>query len=942
MAQNLLPQSALPIGQTPLQTIQAPRVQVNIPNPLDVSSFFKMQQGQQNNLGILQRNEQLKLQRQELDLRKYETMVREMESIMNLANNGFGEFYDNKAQQRSANKSTGVDAFSNLNPFYAKHAEIIDRNQGIYDSAQKKLDEMGMSFLTSGSTDPAARFEVSRGMNNVITDTMRQVKRDPEYVKYSTMHMAYNKWLDEINKRKNNGDYVDVRAVDEMEAKYTAWANGDDSVGEMSLSQFNPDKYVFKADVLKDMAADSKLLSTGVEQFEEIETTGGGVLAGKKTTKRSLDEITNELYDKYSTDPNARAIYRNIYDGKKKEDDTPYTMKDWVRDLARPYAPKEGLEVTEVAEPGSPLIKPGDGKAVSDSKEGTGSSYSKLFGDEPKTEDERMRKAVMDEIDGMGFDAAEVGRLPYLKINDSEDIERLKFKYYGTVDGEEVEVDRKDPRANRLEVILEGGFYDEDGNKVEDKIISTHGKRKDLENSIGRTDSGKVPAGLLPINQEWFEREGLNYRIKGESSYISSQTLDVLKSLPSKFNTDKVILSSIFRDEYENKNANGHPNSDHLFGDAIDFSYSTQEGRELGRWALSDEGKAKLKEAGYFADEHDKGSGLHLHIAPINPMGREAKDDPRYHPVNPKTGKPEDLTVRSHYEAAGNEQYGEGTAKAMEFADQKMSMYIMDKLLAGENVDNAELNHIRNNPPKGYGETILNVNRKINEGIKEMDEMEALLAKKSVVSLKDSESKRLEELKGKYQSQEDPQGREAFLIRQSLNDAIIANRKDDLLRDMVRYDLVDEIAEEIDIPLSGSTKGIKITPIIDPSTGQKNPVYPFLVSTSKVNTKSSAPGYAPGSKIPVAGDPVPMKKEDLIKLLQDNVQYMDNETKDKLFDKEMVAYNIQLQARNNVKKTHDNIDKGKQAMIEETRKELEDKNKQPKVNSSYDYFINNK
>lgn len=371
MAQNLLPQSALPIGQTPLQTIQAPRVQVNIPNPLDVSSFFKMQQGQQNNLGILQRNEQLKLQRQELDLRKYETMVREMESIMNLANNGFGEFYDNKAQQRSANKSTGVDAFSNLNPFYAKHAEIIDRNQGIYDSAQKKLDEMGMSFLTSGSTDPAARFEVSRGMNNVITDTMRQVKRDPEYVKYSTMHMAYNKWLDEINKRKNNGDYVDVRAVDEMEAKYTAWANGDDSVGEMSLSQFNPDKYVFKADVLKDMAADSKLLSTGVEQFEEIETTGGGVLAGKKTTKRSLDEITNELYDKYSTDPNARAIYRNIYDGKKKEDDTPYTMKDWVRDLARPYAPKEGLEVTEESD-GRFIFDPNKKSAVTSASKSEG------------------------------------------------------------------------------------------------------------------------------------------------------------------------------------------------------------------------------------------------------------------------------------------------------------------------------------------------------------------------------------------------------------------------------------------------------------------------------------------------------------------------------------------------------------------------------------------
>ena len=415
---ELLPQSALPVGQTPLATIQAPTVPVSVPNPIDVSNFFRMQQGMQNNLSVLQSAEQLKMQRQQMDLQNYEDSLKRMDETLKMVNGAFSDFYNQQTSGRSKNTAASSPVLSDLDPTRLRHSEAMRRGNAIIDNAQAKADELGMSLLATGGADPETTMEVAGEIRKIVAGARRELEQDKELFELSTMHRAYNDWLDKLKQAETKGFNIDADAVDKMQQEYDRWT--EDGTGNIHLNRFRIDDYVYKAgDALKAITADAKALGEGVDEFTEVPTSGGAVLEGTRTTRRTLDDITQTLYDKYSKDKNTVALYKNAVRVQKMLDpEAPTTsFRDWIKELAAPYAPADGKE-SIISDTGSYLVKPGSVQ-TDPSKGGsrttsTGSGSTKkgydnaglinVLGRDPKDVNERDVVEIGNTIQQRGFD----------------------------------------------------------------------------------------------------------------------------------------------------------------------------------------------------------------------------------------------------------------------------------------------------------------------------------------------------------------------------------------------------------------------------------------------------------------------------------------------------------------------------------------------------------
>lgn len=412
MAQNnLLAQSALPVGQTPLANIQSPQVGVSLPNPMDVTNFFRMQQGLQGNAGIMQRNEELQLRKQALALDEYKTLLAETDFITNAGNQLFGDMYNQHSRQKAGSQSAGGGLFEGLDPFRAGHERVYKRNQAIYDEAMAKIDALGKQYLSSGLKDPAVRFESVRQMNNIMTDARRKMATDKEYVRFTTMHRAYNQWMDNLEKARQAGKYINNEEVDAMMEKYNAWTNSTQpDLGNVSLADFMVSRYTYDRDgVLKRISDDAKEMAKGVDEFTEIDASGGTKFAGTQTTRRSAEDITKDLTAKYMDDPDARALFNNTVKGK-------YGFDEWIGAQVSAHVPQAGKEVTVTSKSSSPFLDPNNvtGKRGTTTSTRTGSGGSGSFtgnmynvlGDNIKDGDERDTNRYGYTLQGRGYDTS--------------------------------------------------------------------------------------------------------------------------------------------------------------------------------------------------------------------------------------------------------------------------------------------------------------------------------------------------------------------------------------------------------------------------------------------------------------------------------------------------------------------------------------------------------
>lgn len=722
---NLLAQSALPVGQTPLTTIQAPRVQTSVPNPIDVSNFFRMQQGLQNNISILQREEDLKLRKQTLDLRKYEAMIRDMDAILGAGQSAFGDFYQNRVSSQQTGSGSAASAFGDLDPTLPAHQEIIRRNQGLVDGAQAKIDQLGRDYLTSGAADPAIRFETVRQIRNVIRDTTNKLQSDKDYVKYSTMHRAYNQWLTSLKEAADKGKNINLQAVDEMERRYRNWTTSTGSSAPLSVNDFLIDRFKYDGgEALTNITTDAKNLGLGVEEFKEINTSSGAALRGTQTTRRSLDDITNELYNKYKNDPDAQALYKNAIEGRKDENGEAVGFRDWLKGMAAPYAPADGKEVTEVSESGSPLIKPG--KGVSDNNEKSINPYVEYFGYEPKTEGERGSSAIMLDLEDKGFNSKEGGRTGLNLIASVMEDDALKIKYLYYKDGKALPGYSEE--ADRVEIIRKGGETDEEGEVVPDQVLAHFGKRKDLADWVGKNP----PANLIPVTQEVFQQRGLNFAIAGPSHALSNGAYNLLEKLAKdkpEFNVPDIVLTSTYRDPEKNAAVGGVKNSHHLYGDAIDID-GNNTGRALGNWLNSEDGSEWLNDNGYKALWNVPGHEDHIHLQPLKSesLPHDAKDQPTNELV-------EYPTVRSA------------------FGPDVSRKDVVDRVISRQpNVTNEELEDLLNNPPSDLSFIIGKVKDGIEKEEKDLDRMDTLAALAEVGEISSKEEEEYADLVTEYGS----------------------------------------------------------------------------------------------------------------------------------------------------------------------------------------------
>lgn len=445
MPNALLPQSALAVGQTPLQVIRNPQVGVSVPNPLDVTNFYRMQQGQQNNVGILQRNETLRLQQQQADLQNYAMRVKEAEAMMGSIDKAFAQNYSaiSSSRKNGASSSSGL---TGLDPSKAKHAEIIKRHQDILAGAEAEADQIGRSFLASNSTNPAERYEAVRQIQNTISRAQRDLESDPDYRRYSVEAMNYDTFQGQLRKAMDKGYNVNGAKYDQLMSRYETFVQT--GQGSFTPSDWNLSDYVYKgSDVLKNITADAKQLGQGVEERVQVPTSGGGTREGVQTTFRSADDIADNLYSKYMMDPNFQAMYANVAAGRKiqyvdvngdlKERD--YTPRDYIADLSKPYAPIPGKEQI-VSKSGSfnydPQKANGSGSSRSSGTAGGAKKgdpdyvppgYINIIGGKPADASERFMLNVGLDLQKKGFDVI----TPELEYSDWYNIQTWLKKDYG-------------------------------------------------------------------------------------------------------------------------------------------------------------------------------------------------------------------------------------------------------------------------------------------------------------------------------------------------------------------------------------------------------------------------------------------------------------------------------------------------------------------------------
>jgi len=418
---SYLPQSALPVGQTPLSVIKSPGVQTSVPNPMDVTNFFRMQQGIQGNVSLIQKNEDLKLQREKLDLLNYENMVKETDMILGALNNAHGEYYNQAKESSKASAAASNGLFGMLDPTKPKHAEVIKRHQELFDGAQAQIDILGRQFLQSGSRDPGVRFETLRQIRNIVDKTKRDLMSDKDYRNFSLQEKNYQGWLDGVKQATEKGFTPNAESIDAIEQKYKKFTETGE--GTFSLNDWSVNRYVFDGGKALTRIAEAAAKFGAEDKIrEEVATSGGGIREGIRTNQSGLETVSAELEKIFINDPDIVSLYNNTAKGKQIEvigpDGKPtgefkqLTFRDWIKLHAAPHTRKD--DFSAITATGTFNVDPTkQGGSGSDSTSGGGSSatggssYYNVLGYKAETEDERAVVRAGNAYQQDGFDASQ-------------------------------------------------------------------------------------------------------------------------------------------------------------------------------------------------------------------------------------------------------------------------------------------------------------------------------------------------------------------------------------------------------------------------------------------------------------------------------------------------------------------------------------------------------
>lgn len=296
--------NVLPIGQTPFQ-IQAPNVGPSVPNPLDVTNFFRMVQTAQNQRGLNLQEQQLELRRQEFDEQIRQNRIDEINSILNFGMQGVA--------------ATTRQAKSNASDF--GNGIVLDPTIPAHAAAQNKLlelqEEMSQGYynLLTSSDD---KKEVARQASN-IGGEYRKKLNSLGVGELSAHHQRYLQFVDGVEKSIARGDKINNYEFERIQNSYTDYLNkkaaGEDA--SLPFTLFDPRRVAFDPDTtLTGIRETLKAAYTPFEEVspqtaEELGIPKDGVYEVKRRRVLPLEDGVAITYASYGNDPNFNAIIDN-------------------------------------------------------------------------------------------------------------------------------------------------------------------------------------------------------------------------------------------------------------------------------------------------------------------------------------------------------------------------------------------------------------------------------------------------------------------------------------------------------------------------------------------------------------------------------------------------------------------------------------------------------
>jgi hypothetical protein len=807
-----------------------------------------MQAGQQRNIGILQQNEDLKLKREAMNLRNYESMLKQMDGMMGVSGDLWGNSYQQRSQQRSQMKSAG-GSLGGLNPMYARHAAIIRENQGIIDAGRARIDELGKAFFASGSKEPGDMFETRRGITNELSSIRSKLSQNSNYAMFRNAEQARQLWEDKIEEARLKGLTPDLEEIDKMDKRYLKWVNDPSSNDKITPSHFRINKYIYDGkDALSRISVSAAKRGLGDKNYKEIKASDGSLLAGTELMRPSLDEITDGLVEEFRNDRDVLGLFNNTAKGKLDDDGNKIEFDDWIREQARAHAPAEGREVSTTA---NTVINRADTKGTTTSI----SDYERLTGRKPSNDTEKSTERVMSDVKSRGFDPGsdgitnltEVGRL----IKSGTD--NVKFL--------------EDDETGELNV-WETNRFDEDDGELEDRLVATF-KRPKVK---------PKPKNMITMSSDWMKDNNLNITFKDpDKEYqLSERAVGVLKSLDDEgFNDSGLVLNSTYRDAETNAAVGGKESSFHLIGDAMDFSINTEKGKEFAKWLGEEDGKDWLEDNKYEVLIHDAGSGKHIHLEPSD----------THKEIKKEKGK-----LKSD-EGLGVEDYIKSISKDDAEAEDRVGHYLSDRLLAGLHIEDEEIDRILNNPPSNLRSEIKRVKseaREETEDRKRWNNLKTILEGRDG-GLTNEEAKQFTELGQKYGESINETSNDH--IRKLLVDNISREYSKEAKEDLIESDIVDDlvVGETINLEFKDSSdhelKELSIKPT---SNGM------FFVNTTR-NLKS-IPSKGPSLRRQQLDGQTAYSREELINVLNDIIDNLTDESTDLLFVKDELRERISTKA----------------------------------------------
>jgi len=478
MPDQYLPQSALPIGQTPLDVIRAPQVQTNIPNPLDVTNYFRMQQGIQGNLRLLQQHEELKLRKQEMDLQTYESMVKDIENVTKSTSQLQGQLYSQHATEKGQRDNSNPLGF--LDPTYAGHKAVLDRLQPMMQDYTKRIEDAGLNLIKSGSRDPATRIETINTIKNLQNEMQRKIMEDQGFRKYYEADQAWTMAKENIfnptgEMQKQFGANLDTNEFAKAQQDYEAYLNNDTGYPtSFKVESLHPQRFFYNRDkVMTEMTADIKFLQAGQKVAEMKRNPDGSVIEVEKLVKPKKEEVAAVLAQKYGMNPDAQKLYQNTWGNLMNPLNGQPVVKfdDFINANVNALMPTADDEVITnydqiTARPSSS----GGGGGSSD-----GEKYTGLFSDSDGDSDLR---AIEADISDSGFNPAGTAspRSKITALNEALKSDNPPETEYIYVDDKGVEFVENDPEvATHIQYVRKS--LDRATGKVKTTVIAKFPKK---------------------------------------------------------------------------------------------------------------------------------------------------------------------------------------------------------------------------------------------------------------------------------------------------------------------------------------------------------------------------------------------------------------------------------------------------------------------------------